>query len=89
MSHDCATVIDLWTNWGKATTVDRNSPTACCSKLYDYDLDPINPAVVQSPDIPSVYCTLDGIVTQILWYSQSLSGSIPESIGNLKYLKTL
>jgi hypothetical protein len=31
MSHDCSTVYDLWTYWGKATTVDRNSPTDCCS----------------------------------------------------------
>jgi hypothetical protein len=87
MSHDCLTVYDLWTNWGKATTVDRNSPTACCSKLYD--LDPINPAVVQFPDIPSVYCTLDGNVTVIYWSSQSLNGTIPASIGNLKNLVLL
>jgi hypothetical protein len=33
MSNDCLTVYDLWTHWGKTTTVDRNSPTACCYGL--------------------------------------------------------
>ena len=28
---DCETVVSLWTNWGKTTTVDPNDPTACCS----------------------------------------------------------
>jgi hypothetical protein len=87
MSHDCLTVYDLWTHWGKATTIDRNSPTACCSK----DLDPFYSAsaVVQSPDIPGVECTPDGNVTGIFWSSQSLNGPIPDSIGNLKNLQYL
>jgi hypothetical protein len=80
MSNDCATVIDLWTHWGQTTTVDRNSPTACCSILE---------ARVQRTGIEGVTCLSDGSVTHISWYSQSLSGSIPDSIGNLKNLEGL
>jgi hypothetical protein len=80
MSNDCAIVVDLWTHWGKTTTVDRNSPTACCFRLGE---------TYQRTGIREVRCTLDGSVTGIGWYSQSLSGSIPDSIGNLKNLKSL
>ena len=89
MSHDCLTVYDLWTYWGQTTTVDRNSPTACCSKLFDYDLDAINPAVVQSPDIPGIDCTLDGNVTGVAWFRKYLSGSFSSEIGNLVNLQRL
>jgi hypothetical protein len=80
MSNDCAIVVDLWTNWGKNTTVDRNSPTACCFRLGE---------TKQLTGIEGVTCLSDGIVTQIDWYSKSLSGSIPDSIGNLKNLEYL
>jgi hypothetical protein len=80
MSNDCAIVVDLWTHWGKTTTVDRNSPTACCFRLGE---------TYQPTGIEGVTCLSDGIVTQINWYSKSLSGSIPDSIGNLKNLERL
>jgi hypothetical protein len=80
MSNDCATVIDLWTHWGQTTTVDRNSPTACCFRLGN---------ARQPTGIEGVTCLSDGIVTQINWYSRSLSGSIPDYIGNLKNLEWL
>jgi hypothetical protein len=80
MSNDCSTVYDLWTNWGKATAVDRNSQTACCRFLGNTQ---------QLTGIEGVKCTSDGNVTWVLWSSKSLSGSIPESIGNLKNLRLL
>jgi hypothetical protein len=88
MSNDCATVIDLWTHWGQTTTVDRNSPTACCYRLGE---------TYQPTGIEGVTCLSDGKVTEIRWDRvteirwdrQSLSGSIPDSIGNLKNLEYL
>jgi hypothetical protein len=67
MSNDCAAVIDLWTHWGQTTTVDRNSPTACCRLLGETQ---------QLTGITGVFCTSDGNVTGIGWIDQSLSGSI-------------
>jgi hypothetical protein len=80
MSNDCAIVVDLWKHWGKNTTVDRNSPTACC-----FSLD----GKVQLTGIEGVGCTSDGNVTYVFWYSQSLSGSIPDYIGNLTNIREL
>ena len=79
MSHDCEIVYDLWTQFGKTTTVDRNNETACCYWL--------GVEVQRQPTvIPEVYCTPDGNVTRILWRSRSLSGYIPDSIGNLELI---
>jgi len=80
MSNDCTIIVDLWTNWGKNTTVDRTHPTACCKYFDSY---------IQSPNIEGVFCTSDGNVTAIQWQSLSLSGPIPDSIGNLTSLEFL
>ena len=80
MTYDCTIIVDLWTNWGKNTTVDRNNATACCKYFDSY---------IQSPNIEGVFCTSDGNVTAILWGYQSLSGTIPDSIGNLVNLGQL
>jgi hypothetical protein len=77
MSNDCAVVIDLWTHFGKTTTLDRNNATGCCSTSDT------------KPDIPHVVCNPFGKVSRIGWDNQSLTGSIPDYIGNLKSLEFL
>jgi hypothetical protein len=81
MSHDCATVYDIWTqHFKQPTTVDRDDPTACCHLLgYSNQLSAI----------PGVECYYGGEVTRLFWSSLSLTGSIPETIGNLPNLEGL
>jgi hypothetical protein len=74
MSNDCAIVIKLWKHWGQTTKVQTRS-------------------VIRNwpccGGITGLECTLDGSVTGIRWDDLSLSGSIPDSIGNLENLKWL
>jgi hypothetical protein len=86
MSHDCAIVVDLWKHWGKTTTANRTLEFACCTSM-PHGINASRSFI--SSDIPNVSCHSDGKVEEIQWRGQSLSGSIPDSIGNLKNLKDL
>ena len=65
---------------GKTTLVSSTNATACCYYLG---------STSQISGIPEVFCTSTGSVTELRWGAQSLQGSIPpelENIRNLKYL---
>jgi hypothetical protein len=79
-SPQCCWVVRIWQEMGKTTTVSATSATECCNKLDSENT---------GSGISGVYCSLDGSVTEIRWSSQSLSGSIPPEIGNLKNLQSL
>jgi hypothetical protein len=84
-ASDCEIVVDIWKNhFNKDTDVDPSNPSGCC-QLIDNEFQ-------SSSGINGVYCkSHEGTanVTQIYWSSQSLSGPIPASIGNLVNLEVL
>jgi hypothetical protein len=84
-ASDCEIVVDIWKNhFNKDTDVDPSNPFGCC-KLIDNEFQ-------SSSGINGVYCkSHEGTanVTHIFWGSQSLSGSIPASIGDLVNLEIL
>ena len=79
-SPQCCWVKRSWELMGKTTSVSSTSATACCYYVG---------STTQTSGIPGIYCTSDGIVTEIEWYGQSLRNSIPSSIGKLVNLQSL
>jgi hypothetical protein len=79
-SPECCWVVESWKKMGKTTSVSATSATDCCSVI-----DGIYP----SSGIPGVYCTSAGSVNRIDWVFQSLKGSIPPELGNLRNLQWL
>jgi hypothetical protein len=77
---ECFSVVESWKKMGKTTSVSSTSATACCYFLG---------STTQTSGIPGVYCTSDGIVTEIKWYAQSLQGQIPPELSNLVNLTRL
>ncbi len=77
---ECFWVVESWKKMGKTTSVSSTSATACCYYLG---------STTQTSGIQGVYCTSDGIVTEIRWYGQSLQGQIPAELSNLVNLTRL
>jgi len=69
---------------GKTTSVSSTHATACCNYVVSS-----TGTTTQTSGIPGVNCTSSGIVTEIRWGSQSLQGSIPSSLANLRSLTRL
>jgi hypothetical protein len=84
-ASDCEIVVDIWKNHFKQSTlVVETDPFYCC-KFIDDEFQP-------SSGINGVHCITHGgaaNVTRLFWSSQSLSGSIPDSIGDLVNLQKL
>jgi Leucine-rich repeat (LRR) protein len=78
-SPECCWVVLSWQKMGKTTSVDPNSATACCDSLGS----------TQTSGISVVTCTSTGFVTRLTWSDQSLQGSIPPELENLKNLQGL
>jgi hypothetical protein len=70
---------------GKTTSVSSIGATDCCY----YVVSSTGTTTKQTSGIPLVYCTSDGIVTEIRWNGQSLQGSIPAELSNLVNLTRL
>ena len=79
-SPGCCWVKRSWQLMGKTTSVSSTSATGCCYYLG---------STTQTSGIPGIYCTSDGIVTEIRWNGQSLQGSIPAELSNLVNLTRL
>ena len=69
----------------KLHSVSPTHRTACCYYL----VSSTGTTTTQASGIPGVRCTSTGIVIGITWNSQSLQGSIPTELSNLRNLKTL
>jgi hypothetical protein len=83
-ASDCEIVVDLWKNhFNKDTDVDPSNPFGCCSVLD---------SVQQTSGIKYVRCITQGDTAKVIaldWHSKSLSGTIPESFGDLVNLERL
>jgi len=85
-SPECCWVKRSWQLMGETTSVSSTNATACCNYL---DLTTQILLTTQTSGIPGVYCTSTGNVTGIMWWSESLQGSIPADLSNLVNLQSL
>jgi hypothetical protein len=84
-SPQCCWVKRSWQLMGRTTSVSSTSATACCRTL----VSSTGTTTTQTTGITGVKCTSTGTVTELNWYNQSLQGSIPTEISNLKNLQWL
>ena len=80
-SPQCCWVALSWQKMGGTTSISSShlstSATACCYYLG---------STIQNSGIPGVYCSPIRDVTTLIWNDQSLQGSIPTELSNLKNL---